>query len=162
MKRLLIYFCSSVTGSGSGYGAGIARRFCQEGCKVIIADFNEPNGLRVAEDIGSSAAFFKTDVAKREEWEKLVEFTVGKFGAVDILVNNAGTSYKNKVGSSLYFPLCMMGKCSTLLNVYATANIGRHRGRIRRLLQRQRSVHIPFHPRRRPLHDLLGQGWQRH
>jgi NADP-dependent 3-hydroxy acid dehydrogenase YdfG len=41
--------------------------------------------------------FIKTNVAKEEEWEQLMENTLSKWGRVDILVNNAGTSYRNKV-----------------------------------------------------------------
>jgi NAD(P)-dependent dehydrogenase (short-subunit alcohol dehydrogenase family) len=41
--------------------------------------------------------FIKTNVAKEEDWEQLMENTLSKWGRVDILVNNAGTSYRNKV-----------------------------------------------------------------
>jgi len=41
--------------------------------------------------------FMKMDVSKEEDWESVLENTLGKWGRVDILVNNAGTSYKNKV-----------------------------------------------------------------
>jgi 3-oxoacyl-[acyl-carrier protein] reductase len=29
-----------VTGAGSGFGEGIAKRFTQEGCKVVVNDIN--------------------------------------------------------------------------------------------------------------------------
>jgi NADP-dependent 3-hydroxy acid dehydrogenase YdfG len=48
--------------------------------------------------------FIKTNVAKEEDWEALMENSLAKWGRVDILVNNAGTSYKNKVSVPL-FPL---------------------------------------------------------
>jgi len=41
--------------------------------------------------------FMKMDVSKEEDWESVLENTLGKWGRVDVLVNNAGTSYKNKV-----------------------------------------------------------------
>lgn len=44
--------------------------------------------------------FIKTNVAKEEDWEQLMENTLSKWGRVDILVNNAGTSYKNKVNQT--------------------------------------------------------------
>ena len=37
-----------VTGAGSGFGAGIAKRFAQEGAKVIVNDINAEGGARVA------------------------------------------------------------------------------------------------------------------
>lgn len=36
------------------------------------------------------------NVTNPEDWKKMVEYAVEKFGGLDILVNNAGTSYKNK------------------------------------------------------------------
>ena len=46
--------------------------------------------------------FIKTNVAKEEDWEQLIENTLDKFGRMDILVNNAGTSYRNKVSLSFF------------------------------------------------------------
>ena len=40
-----------VTGAASGFGAGVARRFAEEGARVIVNDLN-PQGERVAKDIG--------------------------------------------------------------------------------------------------------------
>src|SRR5207248_155574 len=36
-----------VTGAGSGFGEGIAKRFAQEGAKVVVNDINSANGERV-------------------------------------------------------------------------------------------------------------------
>ena len=40
-----------VTGGGSGFGEGIARRFAEEGCKVVVNDINDDGGKRVVKDI---------------------------------------------------------------------------------------------------------------
>jgi 3-oxoacyl-[acyl-carrier protein] reductase len=80
-----------VTGGGSGFGAGIAKRFADEGAKVIVADINTDNGSRVAREIGGN--FVQTDVTKSGDWAKLV----GGAGAnLDIVVNNAGWTHRNK------------------------------------------------------------------
>jgi len=84
-----------VTGGGSGFGAGIATKFVQEGAKVIIADMSQENGTKVAESLGCE--FQTTNVTKREDWEALLKKTIDTFGGLDIIVNNAGTSYSNKV-----------------------------------------------------------------
>jgi NAD(P)-dependent dehydrogenase (short-subunit alcohol dehydrogenase family) len=86
-----------VTGGGSGFGEGISKRFAEEGCKVVVADIDSVGGERVASYHPHAMHFIKMDVSKEEDWESVIENTVGKFGRIDICVNNAGTSYKNKV-----------------------------------------------------------------
>lgn len=86
-----------VTGGGSGFGEGIARRFAAEGAKVTIADIDAVGGERVASESPSCMLFVKMDVANEEDWERVLEVTMGKWGRVDVVVNNAGTSYRNKV-----------------------------------------------------------------
>jgi 3-oxoacyl-[acyl-carrier protein] reductase len=80
-----------VTGAGSGFGAGIARRFAEEGAKVIVNDINAQAGTRVAREVGG--AFVEADVTRAADWAKLV----GAAGAsLDIVVNNAGWTHRNK------------------------------------------------------------------
>jgi NAD(P)-dependent dehydrogenase (short-subunit alcohol dehydrogenase family) len=85
-----------VTGAASGMGAATARRFGQEGAKVVIADTLEQEGRHVAETINGanpgSAAFMALDVTDEAGWEKVVQETTRAFGRLDILVNNAGIS----------------------------------------------------------------------
>ncbi|TAQ91001.1 hypothetical protein B7494_g596 [Chlorociboria aeruginascens] len=85
-----------VTGGGSGFGEAIAKRFAEENCKVIVADLNPIGGERVANTHPESMFFLKMDVGNEQDWEYLIEETLGKWGRIDVLVNNAGTSYKNK------------------------------------------------------------------
>jgi 3-oxoacyl-[acyl-carrier protein] reductase len=79
-----------VTGAGSGFGAGIAKRFAEEGAKVIVADINTDAGTRIAREIGGT--FAQADVTKTGDWAKLM----GSAGSVDIIVNNAGWTHRNK------------------------------------------------------------------
>jgi 3-oxoacyl-[acyl-carrier protein] reductase len=80
-----------VTGGGSGFGAGIAQRFAQEGAKVVVADINAQGGERVAKEVGGT--FVQADVTKTGDWAKLI----GAAGAnLDIVVNNAGWTHRNK------------------------------------------------------------------
>jgi NAD(P)-dependent dehydrogenase (short-subunit alcohol dehydrogenase family) len=84
-----------VTGAGSGIGAAMARRFAEEGAKVVVGDLNEDAARKVADEIekaGGTAAAVRQDVADPQAVEKSVEFAVEKFGRLDVAVNNAGIS----------------------------------------------------------------------
>ena len=88
-----------VTGGGSGFGEGIAKRFVEEGCKVVVNDINAEGGERVASQIKSSggeAAFAKGDVSQDADWAAMLKFTLDTFGGLDIVVNNAGTTHRNQ------------------------------------------------------------------
>jgi 3-oxoacyl-[acyl-carrier protein] reductase len=80
-----------VTGAGSGFGAGIARRFAEEGARVVVNDIDTKAGERVAKEIGGT--FIEADVTKADAWARLVR-AAGP--ALDIVVNNAGWTHRNK------------------------------------------------------------------
>lgn len=84
-----------VTGAGSGFGEGIARRFAEEGARVVIADIDPAAGGRVADDI-AGALFVETDVADNASVKGLMDAAMKAFGGIDILVNNAGTTHRNQ------------------------------------------------------------------
>ncbi|HZR01674.1 MAG TPA: SDR family oxidoreductase [Burkholderiales bacterium] len=88
-----------VTGGAQGFGEGIARRFAEEGCKVVVTDLNAEGGERVAEEIsaaGGKAAFIRSDVSQDRDWAALLEFCVDTFGGLQIVINNAGTTHRNQ------------------------------------------------------------------
>ncbi|WQF88423.1 Putative short-chain dehydrogenase/reductase SDR, NAD(P)-binding domain superfamily [Colletotrichum destructivum] len=85
-----------ITGGGHGFGEGIARKFAQEGAKVLITDINEDDGQRVARDVPDSISFFRADATSAEDWEKLMDAAQSRYGRIDCLINNAGTTYRNK------------------------------------------------------------------
>ncbi|PIE08080.1 MAG: 3-oxoacyl-ACP reductase [Rhodobacterales bacterium] len=80
-----------VTGAGSGFGAGIARKFATEGAKVLVADLNADTARAVADEIGGLAA--QVDVADPAGMRALAETAREAFGHIDILVNNAGVTH---------------------------------------------------------------------
>ena len=83
-----------VTGSGSGFGEEIARRFVEEGAKVIIADVNEEKGKQAASSL-EGAVFCKVDVTNSLQVRTMVQTCIDEFGGLDILVNNAGIVQRN-------------------------------------------------------------------
>ena len=80
-----------VTGAGSGFGAGIARRFAAEGARVMVADINAGAAQAIATEIGGIAQ--AVDVAGTESVKAMAEAALGAWGRVDILVNNAGITH---------------------------------------------------------------------
>ncbi len=84
-----------VTGAGSGFGEGIARRYAAEGAKVVAADIRAEAAERVAGDIGEAAVAVTGDVSKREDVFAIVDKARTAFGIPDIVVNNAGMTHRN-------------------------------------------------------------------
>ncbi len=80
-----------VTGAGSGFGAGIARRFAAEGARVVVCDVNAAAAQAVAAEIGGIAQV--TDVSDGAQVAALAEATLAALGGIDILVNNAGITH---------------------------------------------------------------------
>jgi 3-oxoacyl-[acyl-carrier protein] reductase len=79
-----------ITGGASGIGAGIAKRFVQEGGVVAICDIDAQTGAKTALEIGGKVHFFKLDISDEEQVRKTVEDIQKQFLKIDILINNAG------------------------------------------------------------------------
>ena len=78
-----------ITGAGSGLGKAIAKRFAEEGAKVVVADIDETAGQEVAGSL-ENGFFVQVDVTKADSVQAMVEAAKGHYGQLDILVNNAG------------------------------------------------------------------------
>jgi len=80
-----------ITGGSRGIGAAIAKRFLEDGAKIVISDI-------LAEQLEETAQSFESenvatcagDVTKFDNVQKMVAETVKFGGKIDILVNNAG------------------------------------------------------------------------
>ena len=84
-----------ITGGASGIGHSAVLRFLEEGCKVVIADYNVQSGEAVLEEVvrqgfKDSACFIKTDVGQESEVVAMMECAIDTFGALDVIFNNAG------------------------------------------------------------------------
>jgi len=81
-----------VTGAGQGIGEAYAKALAAEGAAVVVADVNEAQGARVAQEIGATggtARFQKVDVASPESTQAMAAATIDAYGGIDFLVNNA-------------------------------------------------------------------------
>ncbi len=86
-----------VTGAASGFGEAIARRFASEGAAVVLADIDDVDGPRVADEItstGARALFVRADVSVSADVAKLYAQAVEACGGVNVIVNNAGLSHR--------------------------------------------------------------------
>ncbi|MFC6688281.1 SDR family oxidoreductase [Jhaorihella thermophila] len=82
-----------VTGGASGFGAGIVRKFLDEGARVMIADINEEAATAMAADCGANALAQRVDVADGASVQAMADAALSAFGHLDILVNNAGITH---------------------------------------------------------------------
>jgi 3alpha(or 20beta)-hydroxysteroid dehydrogenase len=79
-----------ITGASRGMGASHAKKFIDEGAKVILTDVSEESGKKLAEELGANAYFIKHDVTLASDWARVVSEAESHFGPVNVLVNNAG------------------------------------------------------------------------
>lgn len=84
-----------ITGAGSGFGAAIAKRFAEEGAKVVLADVNTKRIEELAASIGGDALAVHADVSRKDDVVHLAKTTFERFGRIDIMVNNAGFTHRN-------------------------------------------------------------------
>ena len=82
-----------VTGAGSGFGAGIARKFVAEGAKVIVADRDAAAAEQVATALGATARSVHADVTRAADVAAMMDAAQAHFGGLHILVNNAGMGH---------------------------------------------------------------------
>ena len=84
-----------VTGASKGMGESEARLFASQGANVVLCDVDEREGEKTVKSItesGGTAEFMQCDVTNESDWERVINATTNKFGALDVLVNNAGLS----------------------------------------------------------------------
>jgi 3-hydroxybutyrate dehydrogenase len=93
MTKLLDGKVAFITGSASGIGLEIAKKFAQEGAKVVISDMNAEKCQETANSLkeqGFDALSAPCDVTDEDAYKQAIELTQKTFGTVDILINNAG------------------------------------------------------------------------
>ena len=83
-----------ITGAASGFGKGIAKKFTEEGAKLIMVDINSKLLKKTSNNLFQD--HFVADVSKSSNFKSLLNFAYKKHGNIDIVVNNAGITHKPK------------------------------------------------------------------
>jgi len=78
-----------ITGTAQGTGEVLARRFSEEGARLVLGDVQDEQGRAVAAEIGDAARYVHLDVREPDDWKAAVAEAKAAFGGVDVLVNNA-------------------------------------------------------------------------
>ncbi len=86
-----------ITGAAQGMGASHARKFIEEGAKVVLTDLNKEKGEALSAELGENALFVSQNVTSTEDWERVVNEAEKAFGRVDVLVNNAGITMAKSI-----------------------------------------------------------------
>jgi len=85
----------AITGASSGIGEATARVLGERGAKVVLGARRVAQLDEIAAELrdrGGQAIVCTTDVARRDDLERLVGTAVSEFGRLDVLVSNAGIS----------------------------------------------------------------------
>lgn len=79
-----------VTGASAGFGSAIARRFAEDGARVVLAARRLDRIEALAAEIGERAHAIELDVRNRAAVEFEIANLPADFAGIDVLVNNAG------------------------------------------------------------------------
>ena len=92
-----------VTGSTTGIGEALARRFASEGAKVMVHGLSKSEAEGVVQAIrqqGGEAASIIEDLADPKACKRLVDTVLEQFHRLDILVNNAALMTRSDLEST--------------------------------------------------------------
>ena len=83
-----------ITGAASGFGKGIAKKFTEEGARIIMVDINSRLLKNTSKYLNQD--YFIADVSKSSNFKSLSGYVYKKYKTVDIIINNAGITHKPK------------------------------------------------------------------
>lgn len=79
-----------VTGASSGFGEGIARKFANQGHRVITAARRSERLQALAQELGNALLPVELDVTQKSSIDRALAELPADWQSVDVLVNNAG------------------------------------------------------------------------
>jgi 3-oxoacyl-[acyl-carrier protein] reductase len=85
-----------ITGAGRGLGKAFARRFADEGARLLLPDISRERAEATAQEIrdkGGEAYALRTDISEEKDTRAMAREVMRRYGRVDILLNNAAMYY---------------------------------------------------------------------
>ncbi|CAM3537866.1 glucose 1-dehydrogenase [Paenibacillus lupini] len=90
-----------ITGGNSGIGLATARRFVEEGAKVVITGRNQASLTAAVNELGQENAFaVQADATEPAGAEQAVAAAIKQFGKLDIVFANAGVAGSTPLGDT--------------------------------------------------------------
>ena len=90
-----------ITGAGSGLGAAMARKFADEGWRVVVTDQHAERAESVVGALAGSGHVARAlDVTDSGQWREMVALVDSEYGRIDLLVNNAGVATGGMLGET--------------------------------------------------------------
>nr|MBA2629295.1 SDR family NAD(P)-dependent oxidoreductase [Rickettsiaceae bacterium] len=91
-----------ITGSTSGIGLGIAKKFASSGAKIVINGFAQKSQVdNIIQELKSLGAvdvlFDSADLSKPAEIDTMFKNIINHFQTIDILINNAGIQFVSPI-----------------------------------------------------------------
>ena len=84
-----------ITGAASGFGKVVSRALHRAGFRVILTDLDEDTLSPLAQELdlaSEMAVIAKLDITKSEDFQRVLDRSVMRWGSVEILINNAAVT----------------------------------------------------------------------
>ncbi|MBL4716235.1 MAG: 3-oxoacyl-[acyl-carrier-protein] reductase [Bacteroidia bacterium] len=99
MSKILENKTALITGASRGIGKGIASKFAEQGANIAFTYLSSEDKAKALETElntqGIKAKGYKSDAAKLDQAESLINSVLEDFEGLDIIVNNAGITRDN-------------------------------------------------------------------
>ena len=82
-----------ITGGTRGIGLAIAHALGEAGAKLVVTSRTDKyGGFESLQKANYDVSFIANDITDKKSPQKIINYTLAKYGSIDILVNNAGVA----------------------------------------------------------------------